>query len=344
MNIARLKSRQRGMTLIEIMIALVLGAFLLGGVLQIFLSSRQSYRMQENMSRVQENGRFAMDFLNRDIRMADFWGCLRNGLNNVTNNLDPAGTGYDANVHGFSQGIDGTNGAAGANAALDSPDTIILRGAYDSGITVETPYGPQASSNIQITVGNDLAQSDVVLVADCTQGDIFQISNANPSTGGIAVHNTGAVTEPGNFNATNPLCPGANAHCLSKVYEGDASIYRLASVVYSIQNGAGGRPALFKQFNGTSSELVEGIENMQVLYGEDTDGNGTPDYYVPAGTAGLDMANVISLRISLLAATADDSLALQPVDYTYNGATTTPADRRLRKVFTSTIAVRNRLP
>ena len=63
------------MALIEIMIALLIGAFLLGGVLQIFVSSKQTYRMQEGLSRLQENGRFAMDFLARDIRMAGFWGC-----------------------------------------------------------------------------------------------------------------------------------------------------------------------------------------------------------------------------------------------------------------------------
>ncbi|MCK5191400.1 MAG: prepilin-type N-terminal cleavage/methylation domain-containing protein, partial [Methylococcales bacterium] len=45
------KKRQQGMTLVEIMIALVLGAFLLGGVMQIFLSSKQTYQMQDGMSR-----------------------------------------------------------------------------------------------------------------------------------------------------------------------------------------------------------------------------------------------------------------------------------------------------
>ena len=70
------KRYQTGMTLIEIMIALLIGAFLLGGVLQIFINSKQTYRMQENLSRLQENGRFAMEFLARDIRMAGYWGCI----------------------------------------------------------------------------------------------------------------------------------------------------------------------------------------------------------------------------------------------------------------------------
>ncbi len=68
------KPYQTGMTLIEILIALLIGAFLLGGVLQIFVSSKQTNRMQENLSRLQENGRFAMNFLTKDIRMAGYWG------------------------------------------------------------------------------------------------------------------------------------------------------------------------------------------------------------------------------------------------------------------------------
>jgi len=339
MNSMDSHSRQTGLSMLEIMIAMVLGAFLLGGVLQIFSSSKQTYRVQEGMSRLQENGRFAMDFITKDIRMADFWGCLKNGLVNITNNLDPGGTGYDAYAHAFVQGVDGTN-----NTGLNTSDTITIRGAFNSGITVQQPYGPQESSNLQISTNNGLAQGDVVLVSDCVQGDIFQISNANPDTGGVAVHNTGSVTQPGNFNATNPGCAGANAHCLSKVYEGDASIFKIGTISYSIQTGSSGQPALFRQIdNNAATELVEGIENLQILYGEDSDADGTPDYYVSAGTAGLDMDQVVSIRVTLLARSIEDNLAGQPVTYTYNGTTTTPADRRLRRVFTSTIAVRNRL-
>jgi type IV pilus assembly protein PilW len=61
---------QSGISLIEIMIALLIGAFLLGGVLQIFIGGKQTYRMQESLSRLQENGRFALDFIGRDVRMA----------------------------------------------------------------------------------------------------------------------------------------------------------------------------------------------------------------------------------------------------------------------------------
>jgi len=51
--------RQQGLTLVELMIAMVIGLILIAGVIQIFLSSQQAYRTQESMSRIQESGRFA---------------------------------------------------------------------------------------------------------------------------------------------------------------------------------------------------------------------------------------------------------------------------------------------
>ncbi|MFT7413975.1 MAG: type IV pilus assembly protein PilW [Methylophagaceae bacterium] len=331
--------KEIGFTLIELMIAITLGLLLTAGMIGLFVNSKQTYRVQENLSRMQENARFAMEFLIRDIRMADYSGCLRESLSNATNHLDTAGTNYDVNIHLFDNNIAGTNGTAGANLALDSPDSITIRTAVDSGLSIESPFGPQASANIKVAAGNTLSQGDVVLISDCTQADIFQISNANPSSGTI-VHNTGNSTEPGNTNAGIATCPGGSAHCLSKVYQDDASILRLSSMTYTIQNGIGGMRALFR--NG--DELIEGIENMQIRYGEDANADNTADYFVSAATGGLDMNQVVSIRVSLLVRSLDDNLTTQAQPYTYNTATVTPSDRRFRQVFTSTIAVRNRLP
>ncbi len=303
-----LRSGQTGLSMIEIMIAMVLGAFLLGGVLQIFSSSKQTYRVQEGMSRLQENGRFAMDFITKDIRNADFWGCLKNGLTDINKNLN----GADA----FPQGVNGSN-----DAGLNASDTLIMRSAIDSGVTVQPPFDKTITT---FSANNGLTHGDILLVSDCNTGDIFQVD-------------TSAVS------GSSPPTPGNSATSLSKVYAGNASIYRVGTIIYSIQNGASGQPALFRQINNNAAtELVEGIENLQIRYGEDTDADGTPDYYVTANNV-VDMDQVVSIRVTLLARTIADNLAGQPVAYTYNGVTTTPADRRLRRVFTSTIAVRNRL-
>lgn len=66
--------RIRGLSLLELMIAMTLGLVVVLGVTTVFLGSKQGYRMQESTGRLQENARFAMDLLSREIRHADFWG------------------------------------------------------------------------------------------------------------------------------------------------------------------------------------------------------------------------------------------------------------------------------
>ena len=73
---ANSKRSIRGLSLIELMIALLIGSILMIGVVQVFAASRTAYQLSEGMSRVQENGRFALDYLQRDIRMAGHFGCV----------------------------------------------------------------------------------------------------------------------------------------------------------------------------------------------------------------------------------------------------------------------------
>jgi type IV pilus assembly protein PilW len=324
---------QLGFTIIELMIAMVIGLLLTGGVIQIFTSVSATNRVHEDTARMQENGRMALEVMGRDIRMADFWGCAASG-SNVTNNLDPLGAGYVDYVAG---GIDGTEGGAG-------PDTLVLRGGVDAGLAVEPPFGPQASAVVKVPGGTGLSQSDIVFVSDCSAADIFQITNSNPDSSGQLVHNTGATTAPGNYNATNPGCPGVNAHCLSKIYGSDATVFRTQEIIYTIGVGSEGEPALFR--NG--EEFLDGVEDLQILYGEDTDapgtaGSGIADYYVPADQV-VDMTQVISIRIAVVTRSYNERLTggLQQ-SYTVLGANRTAADERLRQVYTATVAVRNRI-
>lgn len=63
---------QYGLSLVELMVALALGMVLIAGFLQIFMSVRSTYATNEGASRVQENGRFALDYLARHARMAGY--------------------------------------------------------------------------------------------------------------------------------------------------------------------------------------------------------------------------------------------------------------------------------
>lgn len=255
-----LKCGQQGMTLIEMLIAMVLGTMLLAGVMQIFLGSKQTYRMQDNLSRMQENGRFAMEFISRDIRGADHKECFSDDVNNSV-----GGEVFGSNDLG-----------------LNNSDRITV-----------------------------LQKDDVCGAVDVFSAISYFIQNAN---GQPALHRV--TLQAG---ATPATVVAATGLINTEVTNADAN-----------------------------DALIEGIENMQILYGEDTDaagtlGRGTPNHYVAAGTTGFDIDEVVSVRISLLVRSIDNSLTSAPIAYVFNGVSITPGDRRLRRVFTSTIVLRNRL-
>jgi type IV pilus assembly protein PilW len=93
-----------------------------------------------------------------------------------------------------------------------------------------------------------------------------------------------------------------------------------------------------------AGKLIEGIENMQILYGEDgTDVDLVADYYVPLDEV-VDISNVVSLKISMLMRSSEDNLSHESMKYDFAGSTNlTGPDKRLRKVFNTTIALRNKL-
>lgn len=328
------RASESGVSLVEVMIAMLLGLLLLAGIMQVFSSSRQTYRVHEAVSRMQENGRMALEVISRDIRMADFWGCS-GGISNVVNNLDNSQPGF----------IDfGLGGIGGTNSPGTAPDTLVLRGGINSGLPITPPFGPQPSASLGVATNNGLQQGDIVIISDCTNGDIFQVTNANPNGSGQLVHNTGVATTPGNFNVTNPGCPGANAHCLSKVYGGDATVFSTQQIIYTIAPGSEGQPALFR--NGL--EFIDGIEDFQVLFGEDTDAPGTAgfaiaNYYVPADQI-VDMNSVVSIRFAVVMRSYEDNLSGSVAqNYIVLGTNRVSVDRRLRQVYSSTVTVRNRI-
>lgn len=250
-------NRQQGLTLIEIMVALVISLFLLAGLLQLFIGTRQSARIQENLSRVQENGRYAIDYLGRVIRLA----------------------GYR------------------------SRETIKRAETFEERFSSHLPIQYKTGSGEILTVifeGENTGQGEV---RDCL--------------------NT-LITSPPNppVISTNTLkIDGNKLQCQANRIPTDAI-----------------------NFPQQTQTVLEDVEAMQVLYGENTDGDllGVADRYVSGPSVG-DWKKVVSVRVSLLLRTAEDNLAEAPQPYTFQESVITPNDRRLRRVFTTTITLRNRV-
>ena len=66
-------SSQRGLTLVELMVALLIGLIIMWGVAKVFVSNRQTYATQEGLARLQENGQYALNFITRHVRQAGYY-------------------------------------------------------------------------------------------------------------------------------------------------------------------------------------------------------------------------------------------------------------------------------
>lgn len=341
------RRNQSGLTLVEIMVAIGISAILLTGVLQILVSSKQSYRILEATARIQENGRFAIDFMTADLRMAGYTGCFRDDLsaiNSILNN--PTDFAWDMSIPIQGHEWDGAGWSPALPAILagevvPGTDVVVTRGLSSDGINLVPPFtGSGGGGAAQLFVspeGNTIQIGDIIMVTDCSRAAIGQTTNVQVVGGGSRVnlvHSAGGGP-PGN---TSPPQLG--------FFGPGSEVARLQTNIYYIGNGANNNePALFRRSltNGgllQAQELVDGVENLQVLYGEDLDGDGLANRYVAADAVGA-MANVVSIRASLLLRT-DNNIASTPQTYVYDGETVDAADQRMRRVFTSTIKIRNR--
>lgn len=342
--------KQDGLTLIEMMIAMTLGLLLLGGIIAIMISSRQTYRVNEALSRMQDNARYVFQVLSRDVRMAGYFGCIGSDATPANNLSGP--TDYLWNFGKTIEGYEATSTSAwtpvrdaSITAPLGGTDIIVIRGVAGGGSggptkVVDQPGGtPPGSADLKVGASSDLLEGDVVMVTDCLAATVFQITNFNPAGAGFdnVVHNAGSV---------GGMVPGNAVKALGHEYTG-GEILKISTRSYYIRTNDFGRPALYRKV-GTADpqEVVEGVENMQLQYGEDSNGDFTADVYRSADAV-ANWSKVVSVRANLLMQTIEDNIASAKQPYTYNGvavATADVPDRRLRQVYSTIITLRNRAP
>jgi len=348
--------------LVELMVSITIGLIILAAVGQIFISSRSTYVYQEGMARVQESGRFGVEFLSWDIRMAGYTGCLNKStpVNNMLNSPTDYAVNYALGEYVSGHAYTGTTGSANlgdwtpslpsayfaAGEVVPYTDVLVIRRGSDSNFRVQAPAMVTPSSNLHITTSSGLVQNDIVIVADCKSADIFQVTNSNPNSGSL-VHNTGG-------GSVGNASPGD----LSKMYGTDAEVMKLVTRVYYIGrrgNTSTNPPALFrKELTGgvmVAQELIEGAELLRIAYGEDTDNDRVANQYKPAGGTGnvTNWNNVVSVRLGLLTQTTSDVdaeadlvSAYNLAGYSVNPATINPNyTKRRRQAFNTTIQIRN---
>ncbi len=290
----------KGLSLVEVMIAITITLILMAGISQLYLSNKQAYRTIEAMSRLQENARFAMMFISDSVRQAGHVEC-----NSRKNNaFDPiTATNNDISVLGIATDSLILSNAAGNAMNLSSK---IIQGATTISMVNADAFNGETEDGA--------GDGDVVIISDCGSMQSVKIKSITNDVLTLDISNT------------------AEFDRVLKAYPRTTVASRRVASTYAIAENNEGIPTLQRD----GEDLVEGVENMQILLGEDTNSDGVPERYVDSDSVG-DMANVVSIRLTLTLRTIADNVALN------NRTAGDITNKSIAKDYTTTIALRNLL-
>ncbi len=159
-------NKQRGLSLVELMIALVLGLVLSAGVFQVFTNSSQTYQLSDSLSNLQENMRFAVGRLQYETRMAGYRGCL---IGQPFNNLNPAGTGYSASVYSGQPVAGWEADGTEIGEAYSNTDFTFANASLS-----QTSVGDALPADLNLSV---VPGSDVLVVNNATRASVTLTGN-----------------------------------------------------------------------------------------------------------------------------------------------------------------------
>jgi type IV pilus assembly protein PilW len=385
----RIRSRQKGLSLVEVMIAMAIGSVITVGTVQLFVANSETHRLMLGQSRMQESARFSLDFIARSIRQAGYRGCFSNN-EALSTTIDPADNlpyefdlrfgvqGFDSSGVGLwspaltalpqttSGGVDtnlyyqlldgapaavltarneGAGNGIDIDAVLPGTDVLTLRTMRHEDTEARLDLLLGATDDIVVNDppgGMNLAIDDMAVIHDCEKATIFRVTSISTSAGLSTIgHDTGDTDDARN---------SFNTLALKNSFDTDAAVTSIESVTYFVapglgQNAQGNTPLSLWRKNGLTApiELVEGVEDLQILYGVSTDDDNTPNQYVVANAVS-DWKDVTTIRITVVVNSVDDTGGTSPPTQTcavqtcFTGET---YDGLMRRAFTQTIKLRN---
>jgi len=300
--------RQLGVGIVEVMVSIAVGLFILAGVVQLYASSTQNSMVVSASSTIQENARYIFSRLGQDVSQSGYAGCFSfSGSGNRYKNI-VAGSVAAGQLHDFAQFIDGENDKSLNGRTFDS---VTLRYA-----SAQERQVIQSVSGTTITVADSsgFEQEQIAVAGDCSRLVVFKIANIPGATGAISfaqsgggvTYNTTSDIEVELYGAddVNNLPLGAS---LSYIYGGTSG-----AVQYHVDTSAAGIAAgqtcgttnpqycaLYRKSTVASKgdELIEGVENFEVEYGWQSHNDGTL-YYANAASVGANWGLIDRVKIS----------------------------------------------
>jgi type IV pilus assembly protein PilW len=319
------------------MVALVIGLFLIFGAVTIYQQSRTSFRTTEATARLQEAARLAFDVLEADVRMASYWG-LNNRAEYIVNRAAP-GAGLPSPFTTAQGARINQCGGANSNWAINLEE-------YAAGSNNSFPYTATCGA-----VGTANATADTLVVRRAADAPPASLDPNRIYLQTSRIQGTLFVPSSTCTDPTDSACiPAAYAPPASQSRALVVNAYYVTTTS-TLRNDV---PALRRKSFGnvnaatasdaiTDEEIVPGVEDMQVRFGVDTNGDTNVDQYVNPGSVPAGAA-VISATIWLRIRSEErdfghvDNTAYQYADM---ASAWTPSDNYRRIVVSKTIMLRN---
>jgi len=182
----------------------------------------------------------------------------------------------------------------------------------------------------------------------------YQLLDANDLTAAVSSNGSSPCTQ--NVLLTTGEDPAVQEHVVSVYFYLNAGALSCTAqrARQDIKNTPIGTPETcianctsttdYAPLTGQTVDLISNVVKLKLSYGVDSDSNNAANYYVDAASVPTaNWINIVSVRLSVVVRSAADHLTDTIVPYTIDGTSVTPTDHRLYKVFTTTIALRNRL-
>jgi type IV pilus assembly protein PilW len=292
--------RQRGLSLVELLVSLVLGMAVLIGLASVYVAAKQSFRFQETSGRLQEDAVFALETIAKDLRMSGFAGCR--GVNqdagpiyyprlslataptaiNGPNPLAAVESGFTTvtvqplTPFNFLRGFDNVPNAmfaSGSEPTTSGTDSLFFSGGSANVVSVTAAMTADTSA---LTIGTDPYNWAATTTPIANPG-VYNMIVSNCITSSLFA---GKVTTGGTLIAHDTtLGNAANAFPTSSLYGTDALVMPLEWSFYYVATRSGATtPSLYRVFydgnkrDGSPQEIVANVESMQLHYGENLNG------------------------------------------------------------------------
>jgi type IV pilus assembly protein PilW len=284
-------ANQYGLSLIELMIAMVIGSLVLLALSSIFLSSNRSSIEMRKSTQQQENGRYASQLLYDDLMLAGYLSEFDSSpLISPAALPDICATDMTELLGGLPLHVQGVNNAAATPACLadlkTGTDIIVVRRA--------SACVAGSADCDAFLAGAPHFQASLCTPTDGSGSELAYLASNNAD---YAAHHFAFSNALADFTRRKTSC----GTTLADIHRYLVHIYFVAN-----NNEAGdGIPTLKRAEIGATGfsivPLVDGVENMQVEYGVDTTTDGMPDSYTSTPASVDGWRGVMGARIHLLA-------------------------------------------